>query len=123
MASHSGSSCGTVEETIEDVRSGRPTPRSSTRLRSAAPSSSEVDIRTVAKRQCSTSSSTRKVPKWVWALPTSTTRSMGADHGRAGRGGPLSPVKLYVVHGSHPCATVEEALRLKGIAYKKVEFP
>ena len=33
------------------------------------------------------------------------------------------PAKLYVVHGSHPCTTVEEALKLKGIAYKTVEFP
>lgn len=31
--------------------------------------------------------------------------------------------KLYVVHGSHPCATVERALQLKGISYKLVEFP
>ncbi len=33
------------------------------------------------------------------------------------------PARLYVVHGSHPCATVEEALKRKGIAYKTVEFP
>lgn len=33
------------------------------------------------------------------------------------------PAKLYVVHGSHPCATVEKALKLKGIAYKLVELP
>ncbi len=31
--------------------------------------------------------------------------------------------KLYVVNGSHPCATVERALQLKGIPYKVVEFP
>lgn len=30
---------------------------------------------------------------------------------------------LYVVNGSHPCATVERALDLKGIPYKVVEFP
>lgn len=30
--------------------------------------------------------------------------------------------KLYVVHGSHPCATVEKALELKGIPYKTVEM-
>ena len=30
---------------------------------------------------------------------------------------------LYVVNGSHPCATVERALQLKGIPYKTVEFP
>jgi glutathione S-transferase len=33
------------------------------------------------------------------------------------------PAKLYVVHGSHPCATVEKALQLKGVAYKTVELP
>lgn len=33
------------------------------------------------------------------------------------------PNKLYVVHGSHPCATVERALALKGIPYKTVELP
>ena len=31
--------------------------------------------------------------------------------------------KLYVVHGSHPCAAVERALTLKGIPYKRVELP
>ena len=32
-------------------------------------------------------------------------------------------VRLYVVHGSHPCATVEAALRLKKIPYKTTELP
>ncbi|MCU0313258.1 MAG: glutathione S-transferase [Solirubrobacteraceae bacterium] len=32
-------------------------------------------------------------------------------------------VTLYVVNGSHPCATAERALQLKGIPYKLVEFP
>jgi glutathione S-transferase len=32
------------------------------------------------------------------------------------------PAKLYVVHGSHPCATVERALQLKGIPHKVVEL-
>jgi glutathione S-transferase len=31
--------------------------------------------------------------------------------------------RLYVVHGSHPCATVERALQLKGIPYRTVELP
>ena len=30
--------------------------------------------------------------------------------------------KLYVVHGSHPCLTVEKAFALKGLPYKKVEI-
>lgn len=31
-------------------------------------------------------------------------------------------VKLYVVEGSHPCATVERALELKGVPYTRVEL-
>jgi glutathione S-transferase len=31
--------------------------------------------------------------------------------------------RLYVVHGSHPCAAVERALELKGIGLTKVELP
>lgn len=34
----------------------------------------------------------------------------------------VMPNKLYVIHGSHPCATVEKALALKGIPYKTVEL-
>ena len=47
-----------------------------------APSSSAVDSRTVAKRQCSTSSPSRNVPKWVCVLPTSTTSSISQDGAR-----------------------------------------
>jgi len=32
-------------------------------------------------------------------------------------------LKLYVVHGSHPCAAVEKAMSLKGLAYDVVEWP
>jgi glutathione S-transferase len=32
-------------------------------------------------------------------------------------------LKLFVVHGSHPCATVQRALELKGIEHKVVELP
>jgi glutathione S-transferase len=32
-------------------------------------------------------------------------------------------LKLYVVHGSHPCAAVEKALAMKGLAYGVVEWP
>jgi glutathione S-transferase len=31
--------------------------------------------------------------------------------------------RLYVVNGSHPCVTVAEALRLKGVPFRTVEFP
>jgi len=33
------------------------------------------------------------------------------------------PATLYVINGSHPCATVERALQLKGVPYKIIEFP
>ena len=33
------------------------------------------------------------------------------------------PARLFVVHGSHPCVTVERALEIKGLAYTKVELP
>lgn len=33
------------------------------------------------------------------------------------------PARLYTVHGSHPCLTAEKALELKGVPFKKVEFP
>ena len=77
---HSGRSAGTVEETIIPSSISRCMPRSASRLRSTAPSSSAVDSRTVAKRQCWTSSPSRKVPRWVCVLPASTARSMGAAH-------------------------------------------
>jgi glutathione S-transferase len=33
------------------------------------------------------------------------------------------PDRLYLVHGSHPCATVEKAFELKGRPLKRVELP
>src|SRR3954454_14650394 len=94
-------------------------PRSSSRLRSAAPSSSAVDVRTVAKRQCSTSRSPSKVPKWVWVLPTSTTRSMRREESS---NAVPKRMKLYAVPASHPCAAVERALLLKGLVYERVDL-
>ena len=35
----------------------------------------------------------------------------------------MSAARLFVVHGSHPCATVARALELKGIAFSTVELP
>jgi len=32
-------------------------------------------------------------------------------------------LRLFVIHGSHPCAAVEAALRLKGLPYSTVELP
>lgn len=33
------------------------------------------------------------------------------------------PASLFVVHGSHPCATVQRALALKGVEHRVVELP
>src|SRR3954465_9505868 len=30
-------------------------------------------------------------------------------------------IKLYVIPGSHPCATVEAALHLKGLEYQRID--
>ena len=35
----------------------------------------------------------------------------------------MAEARLYVVHGSHPCATVAKALELKGVPFKTVELP
>src|SRR4051812_41615999 len=118
IVAHSGPSCGTVDDTIDALRSSSVTPRSSRRLRSAAPSSWAVASRTVAKRQCSTSSPPRHVPKCVWVLPTSTTRSIGAQS----MFGPVA-IDLYVVHGSHPRAALQRALQLKGPDLHLVQLP
>jgi glutathione S-transferase len=32
-------------------------------------------------------------------------------------------LRLYVVHGSHPCAAVEKAMSLKGLSYAVTEWP
>jgi len=33
------------------------------------------------------------------------------------------PARLFLVHGSHPCATVEKAFEIKGLPLKRVEIP
>ena len=47
--------------------------------------------------------------------------------GPVGRGGVASPpamaaTRLYVVHGSHPCAAIEKVLEIKGVDYKVWEW-
>src|SRR4051794_13099537 len=119
MSDHSGASWGTVEETIEASRSSNDMPRRSSSVVRRAPSSSAVDSRTVAKRQCSTSVVPSKVPKWVWVLPTSTTRSISGEDAVMRTGEPT----LYVVPASHPCAAVMLAFERKGLAYRRVDLP
>src|SRR4051812_23064549 len=117
MPSHSTASAGTVEETIDPSRSSKATPWRPSMPASLAASSSQVSARSVAKRQCWTSSSPRKVPKWVWVLPTSTTRSIRiGDH-------PSMALTLYAVPASHPSAAAERALQLKGLPYRRVDLP
>src|SRR3954447_26294337 len=94
-------------------------PRRASRLRSTAPSSSAVDSRTVAKRQCWTRAPSRNVPRCVCVLPASTTRSMG-PHIRLAV---AVAATLYAVPASHPCAAVERALQLKGLEYRRVDLP
>ena len=72
-----GPSTGTVEETIEASIWPIATWRSSSRLRSAAPSWSEVDWRTVAKRQCSRSSGVAEHPE----VGLGVTDIHGEQHG------------------------------------------
>src|SRR5438874_7937106 len=51
-----------------------------------------------------------------------------SDFQRARSGGPslvkvpVMDLKLYVIPGSHPCATVEAALDLKGLGYERVDL-
>jgi glutathione S-transferase len=33
------------------------------------------------------------------------------------------PARLYLVHGSHPCATVEKAFEIKGLRFRRLELP
>jgi glutathione S-transferase len=42
---------------------------------------------------------------------------------RADAYAPRMPATLFVVHGSHPCATVERALELKGVQHDVFEWP
>ena len=32
------------------------------------------------------------------------------------------PLTLYAIHGSHPCASVEAGLRVKGLEYRTVHL-
>src|SRR3954454_22779041 len=83
-------------------------PRSSSSPTSTVASSSEVDSRTVAKRQCSTREPSRNIPMWVWVLPTSTASSI-----RRG----LSPLHPLVHQGrqriGQPRAVGQRQLRVE----------
>src|SRR5215208_4280320 len=82
MYSYSCASCGTTDETIAPSTSVSDSPRSPSTPDITTAIWSPVASRTVAKRQCSTRSSPRNMPTWVWVLPTSTAISMARDHAR-----------------------------------------
>ena len=93
------------------ARRGRPGRPRAARAGCAAPRrarrpSSRARWRSASARPAASPSN---VPKWVWVLPTSTARSIA----RAIMVAPW-PRKLYVVHGSHPCAAVEARARAQG---------
>jgi glutathione S-transferase len=35
----------------------------------------------------------------------------------------MASTRLYLLHGSHPCATVDRALELKGVPFSRIEVP
>src|SRR3954447_10377130 len=65
--------------------------RSASSPTSTVASSSAVASRSVAKRQCSTSSPSRNIPRWVWVFPTSIASSMRA---RSKHADPLDALTL-----------------------------
>ena len=75
---------GTTDDTIAASTSARVSARRPSSDATTVASSSAVAKRTVAKRQCSTSSSPRNMPRWVWVLPTSMASSTARRLSRLG---------------------------------------
>ena len=104
-------SCGTVEETIERVEVGRGRRRAA-RAGCAA--------RRRARRRSTADGREAPVLDELVAAEGPEVGLGVADvddeqHWRRGSiGSGHAPTKLYVVHGSHPCAAVERALRAEG---------
>src|SRR4051812_4455072 len=93
-SAHSCESCGTTDDTTAPLTSSSESLRSASSPTSTVASSSAVASRTVAKRQCSTSSSSRNIPRWVCVLPTSTASSISA---RSKHADPLDALTLEAV--------------------------
>src|SRR4051812_18392559 len=93
-SAHSCESCGTTDDTTAPLTSSSESLRSASSPTSTVASSSAVASRTVAKRQCSTSSSSRNIPRWVCVLPTSTASSI---RGRSKHADPLDALTLEAV--------------------------
>ena len=81
--------------------------RSASRPTRTVASSSAVASRMVAKRQCSTSSSPRNMPRWVWVLPTSIASSMRA---RSKHADPLDALTLQAASASRPSGRIRVEL-------------
>src|SRR3954452_18972592 len=93
-SAHSCESCGTTDDTTAPLTSSSESLRSARSPTSTVASSAAVASRTVAKRQCSTSSSSRNIPRWVCVLPTSTASSIRA---RSKHADPLDALTLEAI--------------------------
>src|SRR4051812_39343094 len=107
-SAHSCESCGTTDDTTAPLTSSSESLRSASSPTRTVASSSAVASRTVAKRQCSTSSSSRNMPRWVCVLPTSTARSMEA---RSKHADPLDALTLERIQRIREAAAIRERER------------
>src|SRR4051812_36979975 len=93
-SAHSCESCGTTDDTTAPLTSSSESLRSASNPTSTVASSSAVASRTVAKRQCSTRTSSRNIPRCVCVLPTSTASSI---RGRSKHADPLDALTLEAI--------------------------
>src|SRR5690349_9470933 len=107
-SSYSWVRVGTTQETTIASTSRSVLSRSRSSPPSTTASSSAVAVREVWKRQCSSSSSPRKSPMWVWVLPTSTASSMAAILR-------CQAQPLRALHGLGPIADLELAVDAAGV--------
>ena len=101
------------------ARRGRRGRRRAARAGCAAPRRARrpSESRTVAKRQCSTSSvAVERAEVGLGVADVDGEKHRAGDYGR------FMANRLYVIPGSHPCAAVEAALTLKGVPYERVDW-
>src|SRR4051795_11828613 len=110
-SAHSCESWGTTDDTTAPLTSSSESLRSASSPTSTVASSSAVASRTVAKRQCSTSSSSRNIPRWVCVLPTSTASSISA---RSKHADPLDALSLECLERVvEPAAVRQREVRIE----------
>src|SRR3954469_7953821 len=110
-SAHSCESCETTDDTTAPLTSSSESLRSASSPTSTVASSSAVASRTVAKRQCSTSSWSRNMPRCVCVLPTSTASSISA---RSKHADPLDALTLEGAQGIvQPPAVGEREVRVE----------